>query len=158
LKNRKVFKEEVYRQCDIGALRELSAEEIEKHEWSSPCFGIPKKNGSNRLVMDFRQINKVLKRKEYPLPTINELFQNIKGFEFASVVDLNMGYLSIPLTDESKALLTIVTMFGFFECCVLPMGVKPGTDIFQSRMVGVFQPMRENRPKPYIGDIFHGNH
>lgn len=156
LKNREVFKDEVYRQCDIGALRELSAEEIEKREWASPCFGVPKKNGSIRLVMDFRQINKVLKRKEYPLPTIDELFQDVKGFEFASVVDLNMGYLSIPLTDESKALLTIVTMFGFFECCVLPMGVKPATDIFQSRMVGVFQPMRENRPKPYIDDIFHG--
>jgi hypothetical protein len=156
LKNREVFKAEVYCQCDIGALRELSAEEIEKREWVSPCFGVPKKNGSIRLVMDFCQINKVLKRKEYPLPTIDELFQDIKGFEFASVVDLNMGYLSIPLTDESKALLTIVTMFGFFECCVLPMGVNPATDIFQSRMVGVFQPMRENRPKPYIDDIFHG--
>lgn len=115
LKNRDVFKEEVYRQCDIGALRELSAEEIEKREWASPCFGVPKKNGSIRLVMDFRQINKVLKRKEYPLPTIDELFQDIKGFEFASVIDLNMGYLSIPLTDKSKALLTIVTMFGFLS-------------------------------------------
>ena len=36
------------------------------------------------------------------------------------------------------------------------MGVKPATDIFQSQILGVFQPMRENRPKPYIDDIFHG--
>ena len=56
-----------------------------------------------------------VKRQEYPLPTIDELFQDIKGFEFASVIDLNTGYLLILLTDESKALLTIVTMFGFLS-------------------------------------------
>jgi hypothetical protein len=67
-----------------------------------------------------------------------------------------MGYLSIPLTEQTQKLLTIVTTFGFFECCVLPMGIKPATDIFQSRMVGIFQPMQENRPNPYIDDIFHG--
>ena len=156
LKNREVFKDEIYRQCSIGALRELSAEEVEERVWASPCFGIPKKNGSIRLVIDFRQLNTVLKRKEYPLPTIDEIFQDIGGFTFASVVDLNMGYLSIPLTEETKKILTIVTMFGFFECCVLPMGIKPATDIFQSRMVGIFQQMGKNKPNPYIDDIFHG--
>jgi hypothetical protein len=46
LKNRDTFKEEVYRQCDIGVLRELSASEVESREWASPCFGIPKKDGT----------------------------------------------------------------------------------------------------------------
>jgi hypothetical protein len=80
--------------------------------------------------MDFCKLNSILKRKEYPLPTINEMFQNIRGFLFASTIDLNMGYLSIPLTQETQMLLTIITPFGFFECCVLPMGIKPATDIF----------------------------
>ena len=97
LRNRDTFKEEVYRQCSIGALRELSASEIEEREWASPCFGIPKKDGSIRLVMDFRKLNSVLKRKEYPLQTIDKMFQNIRRFTFASVIGLNMGYLSIPL-------------------------------------------------------------
>ena len=66
-----------------------------------------------------------------------------------------MSYLSIPLTDETKKILTIVTMFGIFECCVLPMGIKPATDIFQSRMVGIFHGM-PNKPNPYIDDIFYG--
>jgi hypothetical protein len=71
LKNKDTFKEEVYRQCDIGALSELSANEVESREWASPCFGIPKKDGTIRLVMDFRKLNSVLKQKEYPLPTID---------------------------------------------------------------------------------------
>jgi hypothetical protein len=130
LRNRDTFKKEVYRQCNIGALRELSASEVESREWASPCFGVPKKDGSIRLVMDFRKLNSVLKQKEYPLPSIDEMFQNIRGFIFASTIDLNMGYLSIPLTVETQKLLTIVTQFGFFECCVLPIGIRPATDIF----------------------------
>jgi hypothetical protein len=102
LKNRQVFREEVYRQCDIGALRELNANEIETREWASPCFGVPKKNGTIRLVMDFCQLNKVLEHKEYPLPTIDEIFTDIRGFIFASVIDLNMGYLSIPHQGNSR--------------------------------------------------------
>ena len=87
---------------------------------------------------------------------IDEIFHDIRGFTFASVIDLNVGYLSIPLTDETKKILTVVTMFGFFECCVLLMRVKPGTDIFQSQIVGVFQEMTANKPNSYIDDIFHG--
>ena len=84
------------------------------------------------------------------------MFEEIRGFLFASVLDLNMGYLSIGLTVGARKLLTIVTTFGFFECMVLPMGVKPATDIFQSRMIQLFSSMREKKPAPYIDDIFHG--
>ena len=77
--------------------------------------------------MDFCQLNKVLKCKEYPLPTIDEIFTDIRGFMLASVIDLNMGYLSILFTKETQEILTIVTTFGFFECCVLPMeSSQPG--------------------------------
>jgi hypothetical protein len=59
------------------------------------------------------------------------------------------------VTKEMAKVLTVVTFFGVFECVVLPMGVKPATDIFQARMVSVFMSMPKNRPKPYIDDIFH---
>ena len=131
--------------------------EIEEREWASPNFGVPKKDGSIRLVMDFCKLSSVLKRKEYPLPTINKMFQNIRGFLFASTIDLKMGYLSILRTTETQKLLTIITPFGFFECCVLPMGIKLATDIFQSRMVGIFLSMQTNKPNPYINDIFLDN-
>jgi hypothetical protein len=106
--------------------------------------------------MDFRRLNSILKRKEYPLATINKMFWNIQGFVFASTINLNMGYLSIPLTPETQKLLTIVTRFCFFKCCVLPMGVRPATDIFQSRMVGIFISVKTNKANPYIDGIFLG--
>ena len=74
----------------------------------------------------------------------------------ASVIDLNMVYLSIPLCKKSRKPLAITTQYRFFESCVLPMGIKPASDIFQSWMAGVFQPMENRRPTPFIDGIFHG--
>ncbi len=78
------------------------------------------------------------------------------AFFLGSVIELNMGYLLIPLCTEWRKLLTITTQYGFFESCVLPIGIKPASGIFQSQMVGVFQPMEHRKPMPYIDDIFHG--
>ena len=134
-------------------MRQLSAEEVDERKWAFPAFGVPKKDGSIRLVIDFRKLNLQLERKMYPLPTSEEILTSIVGFLFATGLDLNMGYLSIPVSDNARKLLTIVMPFGFFECLVLPMGVTPATDIFQARMVSVFASMGENRPSPYIDDI-----
>ena len=156
LKNRDVVEKEFDRQCAIGAMRKLSAEEIEERDYCFPAFGTPKSDGTIRVVVDFRKLNPQLKRREYPLRTIEEIFTSIGGFVWASSIDLNMGYLSIALTEPSKKILTIVMPFGFFECCVLPMGVSPATDKFQARMVGLFASMsKETRPDPYIDDILH---
>jgi hypothetical protein len=153
-----VFENLFDRQCDIEAMRKLSPEEIEEEDrvWASAAFCVAKSNGKIRVVIDFRVLNTALKRREYHLPSIDEMFHEIYGFHLASVIDLNMGYLSIALTKETAKLLTVVTTFGVFECVVLPMGVKPATDIFQARMVYVFMSMPKDRPKPYIDDIFHG--
>jgi hypothetical protein len=153
LKNCKDFKNEVYCQCQIESLHKLTAEEIEEHEWTSPCFGVPKKYKTIRLVIDFCQLNRVMKWKEHPLPTIDEMFQNIRGFIFASIIDLNMGYLSIPLIEPTQKLLTIMTIFGYFACCVLRMGIKPATDMSQGcsqgykPKTGPKQTQKENIPK-----------
>ena len=66
-----------------------------------------------------------------------------------------MDYLSIPFDDAAHELLTSVFPCGYFECLVLSQGVKPATDIFQVRMVGIFAGMQMNRPLPYLDDIFH---
>ena len=156
LKNRRVMAQELQRQCDIGALRRLTPLEIEERQFAFSCFGVPKSNGSIRLVLDLRPLNKMVKRRAYPLPTIDEMLTSVGGFTFASSIDLNMGYLSIPLDEASRKILTIVSLEGFFECLVLPMGVKPATDIFQSRMVATFSHMDESRkPNPYLDDILH---
>ncbi len=87
--------------------------------------------------------------------TTEEILTLVKGFLYASSIDLNMGYPSIPLNDESRKILTIVMPFGAFECLTLPMGVMPASDLFQVRMVHIFAPMKSLRPFLYIDDVLH---
>ena len=97
LKQRSELEKEVYRKCGIRALRQLPAEEIEEREYISPAFGVAKKDGTSmRLMFDLRKLNTILQRKEHYLSTINELISGVGGFVFASVVGLNMGYLTSP--------------------------------------------------------------
>ncbi len=155
LKNREVPEHKVARQCLVGCLGPLTPEEFEKREQAFPAFGVPKKNDTIRFVIDFRQINANLLRREFPLWTTEEILTSIKGFLYATSIDLNMGYLLIPLNDEARKILTIVMPFGAYKCLTLPIGVMPALDLFQARMVHIFAGMDERRPFPYIDDILN---
>jgi len=77
------------------------------------------------------------------------------GYRHVTVLDFNMGYLSMPLSNAARNILTVVFPFGFYECLVLPQGIAPATDIFQSRMVVLFALMMEEKPTPYLDNIIH---
>jgi hypothetical protein len=90
----KAYKEtlmkEVNRLCEIGVLKWQASS-----EWASPSFIIPKKDGTIRTVSDFREVNKRLIRKPFPIPKISTVLQELEGFTFATALDLNMGYYNI---------------------------------------------------------------
>ncbi len=130
MKNREVLEHEVARQCSIGCLGRLTPEEFEKRKWAFPAFGVPKKNNMIRFVIDSRRINANLVRREFPLWTTEEILTSIKGFLYATSIDLNMSYPLIPLNNEARKILTIVMPFGAYECLTLPIGVMPATDLF----------------------------
>ena len=94
---RRLVKEEVARLVEIGLLTK-----VEASEWSSPSFAIPKKNNTIRFVTDFRVLNTKLLRKPYHLPLIQEILHNLGQFRYATCVDLNMGYYSMKLDEESQ--------------------------------------------------------
>ena len=127
--HKETFKKELLRLVEIGVL-----EKVHSSEWGSPTFIIPKKNGTVRFISDFRKLNKMLKRKPYPLPRIADLLQNLSGFTHATALDLSMGYYSIELSTKSSDACTIVTEFGKFRYKRLPMGVSCSPDIFQAKI------------------------
>ena len=83
------------------ALLKLSAKEIKGREWASPCFGVSNKSRTIWIVINLSQLTCILKRKDHPLPMINEMSKNICRSAFALVIDLNMGNLSIPYTEPT---------------------------------------------------------
>mgnify|MGYP002063961838 CR=1 FL=1 len=87
-----------------------------------------------QFLSDFCKLNKRIKRKPCPLPKIQDLLQKLEGFEYATSLDLNMGYYHIHLTPEASRLCTIVMPWGKYEYVRLPMGVCNSPDIFQEHM------------------------
>ena len=81
-----VLIEEIERLCKLGVL-----ERQHYFEWASPSFIVPKKNITVRFLSDFREVNKRLIRKPFPIPKISVVLQELEGFTFATALDLNMG-------------------------------------------------------------------
>ena len=93
---------EVERLCKLGVLERQPAS-----EWASPSFIIPKKDKTVCFLSDFWEVNKRLVRKPFPIPKISMLLQKIKGFSFATALDLNMGYYTIRLEPDASKICTI---------------------------------------------------
>ena len=77
-------------------------------QWGAPNFVIPKKDETIRFITAFRELKKRIKRKPYPIPKIQDLLMKLEGFQWATSLDLNMGYYHIELNPASKKLCTIV--------------------------------------------------
>ena len=125
----KKLKDEVERLCTDGIL-----EKINDSEWASPSFTAKKPDGSLRSLANFIELNKLIKRKPFPLPKISELLQKIEGFMFATSLDLNMGYYHILLTPAASRLCTVIFPWGKYVYKRLPMGLCNSPDIFQEKM------------------------
>ena len=140
------LKMEVDRLCKVGVLKKVN-----RSEWASPTFIIPKKDKSVRFISDFRELNKRIRRKPYPIPKIQEMLMNLEGFQYATSLDLNMGYYHIELTPFAKQLCTIVLPFGKYEYQRLPMGLCNSPDVFQEKMSELMDGL--DFVRTYIDDI-----
>ena len=120
---------EVQRLCKVGVLKKVN-----RSKWAAPTFIVPKKDGTVRFISDFRELNKRIKRKPYPIPKIQDLMLKLEGFQYGTLLDLNMGYYHIELSPFSRRLCTIVLPWGKYEYQRLPMGLCNSPDIFQEKM------------------------
>ena len=112
-------------------------QKINESQWAALTFAIQKKMLPNekvpqiRVVSDFWELNKRTKRNLYLLPKIQDLLMKLEGFQYATSLDLNMGYYHIQLMPNVACLYTIILPWEKYEYVCLPMGIQNAPDIFQ---------------------------
>ena len=130
------LKKEIDRLLEIGVLEVVEGSNA--GPWCAPSFIIPKKDGRVRFITDYRELNKHIRRKPWPMPHIMDMIQDIGSFTYVTALDLSMGYYHFRLDDKSSEMSTFVLPFGIYKYRRLPMGLNISPDIFQEKMSRLF--------------------
>ena len=125
----KVRKEE-QRMLQLGVIREVT----QPTPWVAPIVVVEKPDGSVRLCVDLRKLNKSVLRERYILPTADDVLHRLSGSKVFTKLDASSGYWAHPLSEESQLLTTFLTPSGRYCFRRLPFGITSASEIFQREM------------------------
>ncbi|XP_062028654.1 uncharacterized protein LOC133744583 [Rosa rugosa] len=121
--------------------------------WGAPVVFAKKKDGSLRLCVDYRQLNKVTIKNRYPLPRIDDLFDQLKKATVFSKIDLRSGYHQLRVKDEDIPKTAFRTRYGHFEFVVMPFGLTNAPATFMDLMNRMFSPYLDKFVVVFVDDI-----
>lgn len=108
--------------------------------YGAPVLFARKKDGTLRLCIDYRGLNKATIRDKYPLPNISDILDQVVGSKWFSKLDLKSGYHQLRMAEEDVEKTAFVTHLGAYEWVVMPMGLTNAPPSFQRLMNGVLKP------------------
>jgi len=114
---------------------------------------VQKKDGTLRMCIDYRALNKITVRDRYPLPRIDDLLDKLHGCTIFSSLDLQSGYHQIRINDEDKPKTAMITPLGQFQFKVLCFGLTNAPATFQRAMNAVFRKYIGKFVLVYLDDI-----
>jgi len=103
----------------------------EPSKWVSPLVVVPKKNGEIRICVDMRRANEAIVRERHPIPTVDEILQELNGATVFSKIDLRWGFHQIELEPESRNITTFTTHAGLYRYKRLMFGVSCAPEMYQ---------------------------
>nr|GEZ41751.1 putative reverse transcriptase domain-containing protein [Tanacetum cinerariifolium] len=121
--------------------------------WGAPVLFLKNKDGSFRMCIDYRELNKLTTKNHYPLPKIDDLFDQLQGSSVYSKIDLRSGYHQLRVRDEDILKTAFRTRYRHYEFQVMPFGLTNAPDVFMDLMNRVYKPYLDKFVIVFIDDI-----
>ncbi|GJV02797.1 putative reverse transcriptase domain-containing protein [Tanacetum coccineum] len=137
-------------------LKELSDKgfiRLSSSPWGVPILFVKKKDGSFRMCIDYRELNKLIMKNRYPLPRIDDLFDQLQGSSIYSKIDLRSGYHQLRVREEDIPKTAFRIQYGHYEFQVMPFGLTNAPAVFMDLMNRVCKPYLDKFTIVFIDDI-----
>nr|GFC42449.1 putative reverse transcriptase domain-containing protein [Tanacetum cinerariifolium] len=143
----KELKEQLQELLERGFIR------LSMSPWGAPVLFVKKKDGSMRLCIDYRELNKITIRNRYPLPRIDDLFDQLQGAMHFSKIDLRSGYHQLRVKEQDISKTVFRTCYGYYEFLVMPFGLTNAPAVFIDLMNRIFHEFLDKFVIMFIDDI-----
>ena len=147
LSKRLLVEEAVREMLDDGVIRPS------RSPWASPITLVPKKDGTTRFCVDYRKLNDITVKDTYPLPLIQDIFDQVGGRAVYSTLDLKSGYWQLPVAAADIHKTAFRCHLGLFEFMKTPFGLANAPSVFQRTMDQVLAGLIGKCVFVYIDDI-----
>lgn len=126
--------------------------------FGSPVLFVKKKDGTQRMCVDYRALNNITVKNAYPLPRVDELLDRLSGAKYFSKIDLQQGYHQVRVNPADVEKTAFRTRYGSYEFLVLPFGLTNAPSTFMHLMQDVLAPFLDKFAISFLDDILIYSH
>ncbi|CAF1400609.1 unnamed protein product, partial [Adineta ricciae] len=146
-RDQQIKTEETQKLLERGQIEESTS------PWSSPVVLVKKKDKTMRFCIDYRRLNAITIKDAFPLPRIDEIFDQLTDAKYYTKFDFKSGYFQVPLSKEDRPKTAFSTRDNHYQFTVLPQGITNGPATFQRIINHILGPTRWKYALAYIDDV-----
>ncbi|UYV71727.1 hypothetical protein LAZ67_9000138, partial [Cordylochernes scorpioides] len=147
LREREIINNQIDKMLKKGIISHSSS------PWASPVILVKKKDGTFRFCVDYRNLNSITVKDQYPLPRIDDCFDSLHGSRYFTSLDLCSGYWQVEVEEQDREKTAFVTPDGLYHFNVLPFGLCNGPATFERLMDNILRTHKWKICLCYLDDV-----